>query len=555
MLGLAVLILVGLFTLSPVLYVLVESFDIASVGQSFKFGLAGWNEILGNTKTWDSVVYSFVLALRVPVAVIIAFAISWLLIRVDLPGRRLIEMTLWFGFFLPSVPMTMGWILLLDEHYGLVNAFLSSLPFIHGPVFTIHSVAGIMWVHLSLTTVPIMVILLTPALRQLDSAYEEAAQVSGAGTLTMLWRVTIPLLTPAIMTAFLASFIRSLETFEVEQLLGVPANIFVYATRMFDLINWSPPLFPQAMALASLFLVILLLMALLYQAYLRQVGSRPTLTGKGVRFEPKPRSRWVWIAALLVMSYVAVSILLPLCVLILGSFTKLFGFFFLKDAWTAVHWTSVLGDDRFLHSAGTSIVLSLAVGGFGTFIFSLLAWLLVRADIWGRGMIGVLVWLPWAIPGLVLGIAFLSLLLNTPLISGLYGTIVPLVVALIVKELPIGVQLLRSSLSQVSAELEEAANVAGARFWSTFRHVTLPLIAPMLISVFVLVFAATMRDISTVVLIATPGTRTLSLLMFDFALSGRFESAAVIGVLIALISLAMTMIAYKFGMGRGAHAK
>ena len=152
--------------------------------------------------------------------------------------------------------------------------FLAKLPFVSGPVFSIHSVIGIMWAHLSLTTVPIMVILLTPALRQLDSTFEEAAEISGAGTLTTLFRVTVPLLTPAILTAFLASLIRSLETFEVEQLLGVPAGIFVYATRMFDLINWSPPLFPQAMALASLFLAILLAMALLYQGYLHRSGDR-----------------------------------------------------------------------------------------------------------------------------------------------------------------------------------------------------------------------------------------------------------------------------------------
>lgn len=555
MLGLMVLAVVGLFTLAPVLYVVIESFDVATLGKPFTFGLDGWRELLGNSKTWDSIVYSFILVLRVPIAIVIAFAISWLLIRVDLPGRRLIEMILWFGFFLPSVPMTMGWILLLDEHYGLVNAALKMLPFVHGPVFAVHSVIGIMWAHLSLTTVPIMVILLTPALRQLDSAYEEAAEISGAGVLTTLWRVTIPLLAPAILTAFLASLIRSLETFEVEQILGTPANIFVYATRMFDLINWSPPLFPQAMALASLFLAILLLMALLYQGYLHRSGNRPTLTGKGVRFEPRPRTLAVRIAAAALMLYVGVSILLPLAVLILGSFTKLFGFFFLEDAWTATNWTSVLGDDRFLRSSFTSIALSLAVGGLGTMAFAVLAWLLVRADMWGRGLIGVLVWLPWAIPGLVLGLTLLSLLLNTPIISGLYGTIVPLIVALIVKELPIGVQLLRASLTQVSSELEEAASVAGARFWATFRRVTLPLMAPMLISVFVLIFAATMRDISTVVLIATPGTRTLSLLMFDFALSGRFESAAVIGVLIALISLAMTTIAFKLGMGRGASAR
>jgi len=159
----------------------------------------------------------------------------------------------------------------------------------------------------------------------------------------------------------------------------------------------------------------------------------------------------------------------------------------------------------------------------------------------------VLVWLPWAIPGLVLGVSLLSLMLNIPGISWLYGTIVPLVLALIIKELPIGVQLLRGALGQVSGQLEEAARMSGAGFASIFRRVTLPLIAPMLVSVFLLIFAGTIRDISTVVLIATPGLRTLSLLMFDFAAAGRFESASVVGILIALISLVITMIAYRIG--------
>ncbi len=95
--------------------------------------------------------------------------------------------------------------------------------------------------------------------------------------------------------------------------------------------------------------------------------------------------------------------------------------------------------------------------------------------------------------------------------------------------------------------MEEAAVMAGAGFLTTFFRITLPLIAPMLVSVFLLVFMATLRDISTIVLLASPGTRTLSLLMFEFATAGRFESAAVIGVLIALISLAFTSIAFRIG--------
>lgn len=546
-LGLLMVAAIVPFTLGPVAYMFVESFDVANVANPYKFGLDGWADVFGNPRTWSAVVYSFVLAVRVPIAIVVAFVISWLLIRVEIPGRRFIEITLWFGFFLPAVPIVMGWILLLDAHYGLINALLEKLPFVTGPVFSVESIGGIIWVHLALTTVPIMVILLTPAFRQLDSAFEEAADVAGAGTWTALRRITIPLLVPAMLTAFVAALVRSLETFEVEQILGTPAGINVYATRIFTLVNWDPPLFPQAMALSTLFLAILIGLSLFYQRYLIHTGSRPTISGRGVRLHARPKSWWVYLASALVIGYTCFSVILPLIVLVLGSFTKLFGFFFLKDPWTTQHWLSVLGDPRFAQATINSIGLGLAVGIFSILVFALIAWVLVRTDIWGRGTLSMLVWLPWAIPGLVLGLTFLSLLLSVPLFAGLYGSILPLILVLVIKEMPIGVQLLRTSLNQISAELEEAAEVAGAGFLSRFKKVTLPLIAPTLVSVFLLVFASTIRDIGTIILLATPGMQTLSLMMFDFAGSGRFETASVLGVMIAVISLLMTLLAFRIG--------
>src|SRR6185312_15469402 len=173
-------------------------------------------------------------------------------------------------------------------------------------------------------------------------------------------------------------------------------------------------------------------------------------------------------------------------------------------------------------------------------LFGLLSWVLVRTRIAGRHWIAVMIWLPWAIPGIVLGVSLLSLILETPGLSTLYGTIVPLVIALIVQQMPIGVQLLRTAIAQISAQLEEAAMMCGAR-------VTLPLVMPMLTSVFLLVFAATLKDISTTVLIAAPGIRTMSLLMFDFTLSGQLESASVIGVVIAALCLIVTAISFRLG--------
>jgi iron(III) transport system permease protein len=534
-------------TVAPVVYVVVSSFDVAPLGAAFHFGLDGWHDVFTSARTWSAIFYTFVLAIRVPIATVIAFAVAWLLIRVEIPGHRFIELAFWFGFLLPVFPMMMGWILLLDSHYGLVNLWLMKLPFVHGPIFSIYSVPGILWVHLVLTTIPIMVILLGPTLRQLDASFEEAADMSGAGTMTTLRRITIPLLLPAIATAFVLALIKSLEAFEIERVLGTPVNVNVYSTRIYDFISLEPPLFPQAMALGTIFLAILLFLAILYQAYLDRAGTRPTISGRGVRLQGRPETWWAYAVSIVLVGYIAVTILLPLVVLILGSFNKLFGFFFIDHPWTVAHWTSVLHDTRFLRATVTSVTLGLSVGLVGVLVFSLIAWVLVRAQIWGLRLAALMVWLPWAIPGLILGVTLLGLILQTPGLSVLYGTIVPLLLALIIKELPIGVQLLRGSIAQISGQLEEAAVMCGAGFGMIFRRVTLPLIAPMLASVFLLVFASTLRDVSTVVLIATPGTRTMALLMFDFTLSGQLEAASVVGVIIALICVAVTAASFKIG--------
>jgi iron(III) transport system permease protein len=545
--GTGIILLVSLVTLGPVVYLFVASFDVSAIGAGYKFGLDGWSEVIASSRTVRSIVSSFILSIRVPVAIVVAFGIAWLLIRLEVPGRYFIEMSLWFGFVLPSVPMMLGWILLLDPHFGLINLAAMKLWFVDGPIFNIYSAIGIIWVHLALTTVPVMVILLAPALRQLDSSFEEAADMSGANLRMTLRRVTIPLLMPAILTAFIAGLIRSLEAFEVEQILGAPAGIYVYSTRIFDLVNNEPPKFAQAMALSTLFVALLAVLATLYQLYLRKVGSRATITARGVRLQSRNKPWWVYLISGALIAYICFTIYVPLTVLVLGSFNKLFGFFFIDNAWTVNHWANVLRDGRFLRATGTSIVLGLSVAILGVLIFSLLAWVLVRSNVSGRSLLAIIIWLPLGIPGIVLGVALLSLMLEVPGLSKLYGTIVPLVLALIINAMPIGTQLLRGAIAQISAELEEAARMSGGTFLFIFRRITLPIMAPALVAVFLLTFTGTIREISTILLIAAPGTRTMSLLMFDFASIGRLESAAVVGVLIAIICLFMTALAARIG--------
>jgi iron(III) transport system permease protein len=544
------LALVVVLCLGPVAFVLVNSVN-GLAPPAFEPSLEPYGRVLDNPRTMGSLAASLVLAIRAPIAVVIAFAIAWLLVRAHIPGSRFIEYSLWFAFFLPILPITVGWTLLLDPGYGLINEVTRALPFIGGPVFDLYSIPGILWVHLSVSTVPIMTILLVPALRAMDGALEEAGDMAGASTLGTMRRITLPLVAPAALTALLAGFVKSLEVFEVEQLLGIPAGIFVYSTRIYSLIRTVPPDYPQAMALSTVILAMLLVVAVLYSRALRRYSGNATITGRGVRTRPRLRTRRSHVASGVIIGGLLVGVFLPFGVLVLSSFTKLFGFFFTRDPWTVGHWTTVLSSPSFTTAMGNSLVLGLVTATVGCVLYLGLAWAIVRARVWGHGALSLLTWLPWAIPGLLLSFAFLSIFLSVPVVSRLHGTMVPLVVVLVVAMMPLGVHLIGTSLMQLSPELEEAAAMAGAGPWTTLRRVTFPLVAPMLASVFVLVFMASLRDIATTVLLATPGTRTLPLLMFEYATAGRLEAAAVVGVLSSVVALGITGLALKLGLRLG----
>jgi iron(III) transport system permease protein len=535
-LGVLVLALVALVTLAPVLVVIFGAVE-GNVWRETFIESAANRSALG---------YSFLLALRAPVAALIGFLIAWLLIRIELPGGRLIEFAMWMTFFIPLLPVTLSWILLLNPHYGLVNKALMALPFVHSPPFDIYSVGGILWLHIVASSVPVMVVILGPAIRQLDASFEEVGRICGSGPFAVFRQITLPILAPAILTGALAGFIKSLEAFEVEQLLGRPAGIFVYSTRIYDLASWEPPNFKGAMALSTFVLLVLLLIALIYQRLSRH--DYATILGRGASFRRLEigRARWLVSAALFVV--VAISLICPLFMLICGSFMKLFGFFNIPEPYTIEHWREVLLDPIFLRSLTNSLVLSAGAGIGGVLVYAVVAYLIVRSRLPGRGIVDLLVWLPWSIPGILLGVSVLWLILASPLLSFLYGSLASLILIMIVAQMPIGVQMMKTSVRQIAVELEHASRVCGAGPIRTFFAIVLPLIRPMLVSIFVIVFISALRDISTIIFLAGARSQTLSLLMMQLATSSNLEASAVIGVITTAIVVVAALLARGFGL-------
>ena len=540
------LLVVGFLVLTPLALMILNSFQIARPGQPIVWGLEGWVKAFTTPGIVKAITNTFTLAItRQAIALVLGCFFAWLIARTDLPMKGFLEFFFWLSFFLPALPEAMGWILLLDPKYGLLNQGLISVGVASQPLFNIYSFWGIVWAHLG-GSVSVKVMLLTPAFRNLDAALEESSRISGASGWHTFFHIIVPVMMPAILVTTILGIIRSLEAFEIELLLGTPIGLQVYSTKIHELVTWEPPQFAPAMALSTLFLGILLLMVALQRRY---IGKRiyATLTGRGFSIRPTHLGRWRTPAFALVLAFALFVTLVPTVLLLTGTFMKLFGFFHIADPWTLENWRATLNDPVLMRSLWNTLAIGLGSGIIGVLFYSLIAYVVVRTRHRGRWLLDFLSWLPWSIPGILLGIALLWTFLQTKIFLPIYGTIYLLMIAMVIKSMPFGTQMIKSVLLQLGNDLEEASKVCGGSWFDTFRRVILPLTMPALITVGLVGFISAARDISTVVLLGSGKSRTLSLLMLDFAAGAEFEKATVVAVMVVGLVVIAALIARALG--------
>jgi iron(III) transport system permease protein len=534
----------------PLGLLFVKSFVISRPGQSTVWAVNGWAEAFTDPSLAMAIGNTFYLALlRVIISSALAIFFAWVVTRTDTPLKGFIEVTLWLGFFLPLLPMTMGWILLLDPYNGLVNKFLMRVFTLAKPPFDIYSYWGIVWCHLAFST-SVRFLLMVPAFKAMDAALEDAARASGSSNLGVLMRITVPVLAPAILASTALGFIRSLESLEIEMVLGIPAGIYVVPTKIWDYIHWEPPLYDRATALCSIFLLFVFFLIWLHRIFLR--GKEfTTVTGRSYMVRVFPLGGWRWLTCAACLLFIIAMIILPLATLIMGTFMEFFGNFDTEKVWTMHHWSAVFTDSVFLRSLKNTLLLGLGAGIIGTLLYSLVSYLIVRTRLAGRGVIDILSWLPWALPGVLISLALLWAVLGSgDYVKLLYGTVSLLVLAIIVKEMPLGTQIIKAGVLQISNELEEASSAAGAPWLAGFRRILLPLLKPTMVAVGIIIFISAARDIPTVIFLATNQTRTLSLLMLDYIADANNEKAAVLGVFLVFLIFAVLLIGRLLGFRR-----
>jgi len=542
--------LVIFFVVYPAFLIVLNSFNTAPLGQTAHYGWGGWLRAFSTPALPTALANTFKLFfVRQAIAFPVGIFIAWLLARTNIPFRYGFEFLFWLSFFLPTLLVATGWMLLLDPNLGVVNQLFKGWFSLDRGPFNIFSFWGIVWAHLMANSISIKVMLLTPAFRNMDASFEEASWASGSSTLGTLLRITLPLMTPVLIVIAVLSTLRVFESYEIELLLGVPFDFYVYSTQIVALVRDEPPLYGQASALGSLTLLLLVVLVFV-QRWLVKQRSYTTVSG---RFRPALINLGAWrhwaLACVLVMT--ALLTVVPIAATLAASFMTRFGYFHLPQVWTLQHWRLALGDSTFLLSLENTVLVAVVCALTAPFVFSLLAYLIVRGRLAGRGALDTMTWLPQAIPGVLTSLGLLWLFLRSPFLKPFYGTHSALVVALVLGHVTISTQILKASFLQLGTELEEASRLSGAGWWKTYFKIVLPLMAPTLVLIGILQFIWSAQNASTVVLLASHNTRTLALLTLDFFGEGLREAAAVNTIVIVVLTTGVALLARFFGLRMG----
>jgi iron(III) transport system permease protein len=477
-------------------------------------------------------------------ALVLGTTLAYIQVRTDTPFKGLFFAASLVPLIIPAILYAAAWIFLADPDIGLLNGVLK--PILGGSPLNVFSLWGMMWVQ-GLHLAPIAFLLMVAAFRAMDPSLEESALMSGASWATVLRRITVPLLRPALVSAVLLMFVQSLESFEVPGLLGLQNGIYVFTSRIYFVLRDYPPDLSAAGALAIGLLVIAIIGVVISNYAGRASKNYQTVTGKGFRPRPMELGKWRPVAGILIIGYFLLTVIAPLLVLLYTSLLKFYAPPS-KDTFSTMtldNYRQLAHMADALTALKNSLILGLSSATLVMALMAVAAWIVVRSQIRGRKILDGLAFLPLVVPGLVMGLALSFVYLRSPI--PIYGTLFILLISYCTRYLPYGMRYAVTSMQQISNELEESALVNGASWWQTFRRVLLPLLMPGIVAGWIYILVVSFRELSSSILLYSPGNEVLSILIFEQFENGQFTVLSALGVVMVLTLVLLVTVAYKLG--------
>ena len=487
-------------------------------------------------------------------ALVVGTSLAWMNERTNTPFKRLFFALSIIPLVIPGILFTVAWIMLASPKIGILNVWMQWAFDTDTVFFNIYTLTGMIWTD-GLHYSPMAFLLMTAAFRSMDPSLEESALMCGAGVLQIAWRITLKLAWPAALASLLILFVRSLESFEVPALLGLPVGIQVYTSSIYQAIHQ----YPSQIGLAASYAITLLLITsfgIYMQSRLSYHSSRfSTVTGKGFRPRTIDLGNWRYLTAGLFVLYFLVIVLLPFLILVWSSLQK----FYSAPSWAALSrvtldsYRTILDYPQFWSTVRNSLFLAFTTATVIMLLGAIISWVVVRTKIKGRWLLDNVASLPLVFPGLVLGLSIMICYLYLDI--GVYGTIWIMLIAYVTRFLPYGTRYASTSMMQIHKELEESAAMSGASWGLTFRRVVLPLLKPGLLAGWIYVLIVSIRELSSSILLYSPGTEVVSIMIWELWQNGQYVELSALGVMLIVLLFCLVMIAQflgkRFGISEG----
>ncbi len=526
-LSLAVVVL-GVVVVYPLFRVVAKSFEYDDA-----LSLRNYVEAVTRPGFFRSMRNTLVISLWVTaLATIIGSLFGWAAARTDIPAKRFLRNALLFPFVIPPFIGAVAWQQLLGP-VGFVNqlwqgATGSVLWNMYGP----DGIILVMTVHLY----PFVYLSVVRALDRMNPELEEAAQISGSATFSVMRRITLPLAMPAIASGASLVFIAAAANFGIPAILGFPENYYVLTTQIFAAVARSAA--PNSLSLAAALSVILGTISgggLLVQRAILRNKDFSVISGKSMQPNEVRLGAARGPVTALIVIFVLATVVAPLLAIVLTALTRAYGVAPLPSNWTLDNFHHVLFVNRITKRAiRNSFFLAVSSATIISVLGALLAYLIVRTRIKGRAAIDVISNMPYALPGTVVAVAMILAWLRPVFGFRLYNTIWILLIAYVARYLAFGVRSTSAALAQVHQSLEEVAQVSGAGWLRTFRDVVVPLIRPGLINGWFLVFMPTLRELTISALLWSSRNETIGVMVFNLQESGDMVGAAALATVMML---------------------
>jgi len=539
------IVIVGFLTICPVIMLFLGSFTegLGAFGDfTLKKYIKSYSDPFLGSIVANTVIFTSGSAL---LATVLAMFLAYLNTRTNIPFKSLFGILSIIPMMIPHVLFAVSWALLLNPSNGMINLLFKQLLGLAESPFNIYTLQGMILVE-ALMDLPMAYLIIAPAMSAFDVSLEESSRVCGASNLRTALRVTLPILRPAILAAITLAIVRSLASFAVPSVIGMPGRNYVLSTHIYRVIATGfAPDYGMAAAVGMSILAASITLIFLYR-YLTSEGEKyVTVSSRGYRptVIDLKKAKYPMFGIVALLSFVL--IVLPIVVLF---YTSLVPYSMVPSAkafslmsWK--HWIAVIKDPISMLSLKNSLFLGVAGATLGILLSIFIAYVIVKVRTTASGFLESLSFLSFSFPGIVIGIGFMWFFVYTPL----YATIWALLIGYIATYLPYGVRPLSSAFIQIHSHLEESSRVCGGGALYTMRRIVIPLLIPGVVSGWIMMATMFVRELSLSVVLSRPGTEVLAVQILRFAEDGLWGRLSALGIMMIFISTALVITASLIG--------